>query len=165
MPGGLLLRQCLIRPVVINSKEPSVHYSALLFIHQNNCKEMDNSKIIQAEQSLLRQEVLYKDQEKKYERMKKMKIYSLVSIPLLIIAAFLCNNYQVQGSTSGYSGIYYAEYPYQGLTVVFLFLGLPVAIILAVVGYIKSKKLHGSVHQTTTEIMNLKNELIVLKNS
>lgn len=126
---------------------------------------MDSTKIIQTEQSILSNEKLLHEQTKKYLAMKKMKVYALVSIPVLIIIGFFCVNYQVQGSTSGYAGIYYSENPYEGLGAILLLFGLPIAVILTVLGYVKSKKLASPVKETTDEIMKLKNELIVLKNS
>ncbi len=77
--------------------------------------KMDSSKIIQTEQNILTKETLLQEQTKKHQGMRKLMLYSLISIPVMLITAVFCVNYQVQGSTSGYAGIYYSEYPYQGL--------------------------------------------------
>lgn len=50
---------------------------------------MDNQKIIQNKQELLKQETEQNDLTLKYKARQKMKIYSLIAIPVLLLISFI----------------------------------------------------------------------------
>lgn len=121
---------------------------------------MDKSKIIETEQELLRKENENKELLSKYESKKRLKIISLIAIPILLILALIFVNI-----TEKREGSYYEETPYEPLAVFIGLILVPTAIVLAIIGYTKSKKLKIPVKETADNILKLKNDLIVLKNS
>jgi hypothetical protein len=125
---------------------------------------MEQNKIIQIKQEILKTETEHGDMQTSLKAKRKMKNYSLISIPILLIIGIILASYE-QTLPSSYGNSYYRDKPFNlpGLVIIFIF--IPFSIILAIVGFIKAKKLKQPIKDSAENIMRLKNELIVLENS
>ncbi len=121
---------------------------------------MDNQKIILTEQALLQKETINKELASKYGSNKKLKNYSLIAIPILLVLSLVFISIKER-----HEGSYYDDTPYAPVAAFTFFLLTPAAIVCAIIGYVKSKKLKVTLKESNDIILNLKNELIVLKNS
>lgn len=121
---------------------------------------MDSTKIISLKQELLKKETEQNDLISKLKGKQKMKTYSLIAIPILFLLGVIFMSIEERNGDS-----YYTTKPYEGAGLLTFLIFIPIAIALAIFGFIKSKKLKQPVKEGANNIMKIKNELIVLENT
>jgi hypothetical protein len=121
---------------------------------------MNQQRIIQIEQELLLKTDEQNNLTAKYKSSQKMKVVSLIAIPILLVLSLIFINTKEQ-----HEGSYYTEEPYAPVAAFTFFILTPLAIIFSIIGYRKAKKVKPQLKSLSDKVLELKNELIVLKNS
>jgi hypothetical protein len=117
---------------------------------------MEENRIIQIKKGLLLKDVEHDNLFNKLKTQQSIKTFSLRAI---IIMCYIGVCSMTVGSQN------YELKPFEAVGLLSFIFFIPLAIIIATIGYFKAKKLKPQVKSIADNIMELKNELIDLENS